>query len=94
MPSIATNPAPVSAPVIRAESWVVRWMLIAPISCEGGMVSPTSAVRMPMSEGRTRPSMAAITSTITGVTASMNASVISNVASTAYSPRIAHNTLR
>jgi hypothetical protein len=40
---------------MRAESWVVRWMPMAPMSWFGGMIWPTSAERMPVSEGRTRP---------------------------------------
>ena len=63
MPRKAITPAPVSAPAMRAESCVMRWTLIAPINWACGTVSPTSAVRMPMSDGRTIPISAAMPST-------------------------------
>src|SRR5687768_17481223 len=75
MPSVATSPAPASAPAIRAESEVVRCMLIAPTRWAAGMMSPTSAARIPMSEGRTRPISAAITNTCTGPRTPMNVRV-------------------
>ncbi|MNC91002.1 hypothetical protein D3C83_71810 [compost metagenome] len=80
MPSVATTPAPVSAPAMRAESWVVRWMLIAPINWEAGMISPTIAARIPMSDGRTRPNTAALTRTYSGLSMRVKASVITMVA--------------
>jgi len=67
----------------RAESCVVRWMLIAPISWAAGIVSATSAARIPMSEGRTSPTSAAMTNTWMGVRTSMKVNVISEVASVA-----------
>ena len=83
MPSVATSPAPVSAPMMRAESWVVRDMLIAPIKRPAGMVSPINATRIPMSEGRTMPISVAMMITCSGVRMPVKASVISAVASTA-----------
>jgi DNA-binding transcriptional LysR family regulator len=41
MPSVATSPAPASAPSIRAESCVVRETLVAPTSNRAGIDSPT-----------------------------------------------------
>ena len=58
MPRLANNPAPDSAPAIRAVSIVVREMLIAPISRSCGMMVATSAPRTPRSDGRTRPMIA------------------------------------
>ena len=59
MPSAANNPAPLSAPAIRAVSIVVREMLIAPINWSCGMMVATSAPRTPRSDGRTMPIRAA-----------------------------------
>ena len=83
MPNSARTPAPASAPATRAESLVVRAMLIAPISRSAGIVSATSAPRTPMSDGRTRPASVAMTSTSRGVTAPANASTISRAPSSA-----------
>ncbi len=63
MPSAANNPAPLSAPAMRAVSIVVREMLIAPINWSRGMMVATSALRTPRSDGRTTPITAAITKT-------------------------------
>ena len=63
MPSAANNPAPLSAPAMRAVSIVVREMLIAPISWLCGMMVATSALRTPRSDGRTMPMTAATANT-------------------------------
>jgi hypothetical protein len=55
-------------------------MLIAPSRRSGGIDSPTSAARMPMSDGRTRPMIVAITSTCTGVSAPVRMKIINVVA--------------
>jgi hypothetical protein len=47
MPNAAKSPAPNSAPAMRAESAVVRETPIVAISVPAGIVSPTSALRMP-----------------------------------------------
>ena len=83
MPNSAKTPAPASAPATRAESLVVRAMLIAPISRSFGIVSAISAARTPMSEGRTIPASVAMTSTSSGVTAPANANVIKSAPSAA-----------
>ena len=63
MPSAANNPAPESAPAMRAVSIVVRDTLIAPISRSCGMMVATSAPRTPRSDGRTSPIKPAIMKT-------------------------------
>ena len=68
---------------MRAESVVVRAMLIAAISRSDGMVSATSALRTPISEGRIAPISAAMIRTIIGVTAPAKAKVIKVAASSA-----------
>ncbi len=83
MPNSAKTPAPASAPATRAESLVVRAMLIAPISRSFGIVSATSAPRTPMSDGRTSPASVAMMSTSSGVTALANAKAIKSAPSTA-----------
>jgi hypothetical protein len=52
---------------MRAESAVVREMLMAPTRIAGGMVAPISAFRITRSEERTAPASVAITRTWTGV---------------------------
>jgi hypothetical protein len=47
MPNRANSPAPNSDPAMRAESAVVRDTPIVAISAPAGIVSPTSALRMP-----------------------------------------------
>ena len=83
MPNSANTPAPASAPATRAESLVVRAMLIAPISRSLGIVSATSAPRTPRSEGRTSPASVAMMITSSGVTTPANASTIRTAASSA-----------
>ena len=63
MPSAANNPAPESAPAMRAVSMVVRETLIAPIRRSCGMMVATSAPRTPRSDGRTSPISTAMTRT-------------------------------
>ena len=58
-------------------------MLIAPTICCVGMVSPMSAARTPMSDGRTSPSNPADITAYAGVSASMNTHSMSTLASTA-----------
>ena len=67
MPKAATTPAPASAPATLAESMLMREMPMAATRCWGGTVAPTSAVRMPMSDGRIMPASAATHSTATGL---------------------------
>ena len=74
MPKAATTPAPASAPATLAESMLVREMPIAAIRCWAGTVAPTSAVRMPMSDGRTMPARPATHSTASGSSRPMLAS--------------------
>ena len=69
-------------------------MLIAPINFSEGMVAPTSALRMPISEGRTSPITPAMASTKVGVSRPLYARVISVNASVAYTVRMATSTLR
>jgi hypothetical protein len=83
MPSNATSPAPVRAPATRAESDVVRSIPIAPTSCAAGIVSPTRAARMPMSDGLTMPVNEAITNTCIGESTPSSAKVMSTDASVA-----------
>ena len=66
MPNTAMKPVPSSAPPMRAESCVVRDRPIAATSWSCGTVAPTSALRMPMSVGRTSPDNAATASTSVG----------------------------
>jgi hypothetical protein len=63
MPKRTNIPAPASAPTMRAESEVVREMLIAPIRRSFSIVAAMSAPRTPRSEGRTRPIRKAMTKT-------------------------------
>ena len=83
MPNAANKPAPVSAPVIRAMSEVVREKLIAPVSRLGGIASATTAPRSPMSEGRTSPDTAARIRTTKGLSTPAKASAISIAATIA-----------
>ena len=48
---------------MRAESAVVRDTPIVAISAPAGIVSPTSALRMPWSDGRISPDNAAVANT-------------------------------
>ena len=83
MPSQATTPAPASAPAMRAESEVMREMPSAPSKCRGGKVCAISALRIIMSDGRTSPAKAAISSTVMGVRACPQASSMKVAASAA-----------
>ena len=83
MPNAANKPAPVSAPVIRAMSEVVREKLIAPVRRLAGIVSAITAPRSPMSDGRTRPDTAARIRTTNGLSTPANASAISTAATIA-----------
>jgi hypothetical protein len=73
MPNHATTPAPANAPAMRAESEVMREMPKVPSKWRGGKVCAIKALRIIMSEGRTRPAKAAMNSTIKGVRASTQA---------------------
>jgi hypothetical protein len=83
MPSAATSAAPLSAPAIFAESALVRSIDSAPISRLGGMVAPISALRIPMSDGRTSPASAVTANTAAGLSVPVSASVVRIDASTA-----------
>jgi hypothetical protein len=74
MPNAAITPAPASAPPTLAESIVVRDRPIAATRCVTGTVAPTSALRMPMSDGRSMPQAAATISTRVGVSPPVSAS--------------------
>ena len=74
MPKAATTPAPTSAPATLAESMLVREMPIAAIRCCGGTVALTSAVRMPMSDGRSMPATPATAITAQGLSCPVAAS--------------------
>ena len=82
MPNSANRPAPISAPMMRAASDVVREMPMAPISWSAGTMCATSAPRTPMSEGRTRPISPEMTKTIMGLNAPAQAMAIRVAAST------------
>ena len=83
MPIHATSAAPVSAPSTRAASALLRSIPSAPISQGAGMVAPISALRMPKSDGRTRPDRKATARTAAMVSVPVNASAASSAASTA-----------
>jgi hypothetical protein len=69
MPNSANSPAPNSDPAMRAESAVVRDTPIVAISAPAGIVSSTSALRMPWSDGRINPDTAATANTKAGSSA-------------------------
>jgi len=94
MPNAAMKPAPASAPPTLAESIVVREIDIADTRCTAGTVAPTSALRMPMSDGRTRPETAATISTSVGSRRPETASARITDAQTAYARRMPASTLR
>ena len=63
-------------PTLAANPRLSTWLRIR----SDGMVSLTSAARMPMSEGRTRPMMAAIPITHVGESSPVKARIISEIA--------------
>ncbi len=83
MPIIATPPAPAIAPNTRAVSDVVRVSATARSRTPGGMVWPTSAWRITMSEGRSRPASVAMVKTCHGSSCSVSVSAASAAARTA-----------
>ena len=66
MPSDWNSVAPMRAPAMRAKSCVVRENPMALTSSRSAMVSPTSALRITRSDGRTRPASAAMANTAAG----------------------------
>ena len=94
MPRNATKPAPVSAPITRALSALMRSIPIAPINSGEGMPAAISAFRMPISEGRTRPHSKATPQTSQGESSPAMAQAVSTAASTAYQARMADSTRR
>jgi hypothetical protein len=67
---------PLNAPTMRALSCVVRDTLIAPTSFSGGMMSASSALRRPRSEGRITPMIETMTMTLSGARWPVSASVM------------------
>ena len=82
MPTSATPLVPASAPATRAVSAVVREMPSAPRSISGRIVWPTSACRITLSDGRSRPATATIANTCQGLSALLSVSAVSTAAST------------
>ena len=72
---------------MRAESEVMREMPSVPSKCRGGKVCAIKALRIIMSEGRTRPAKAAMNNTIMGVRACAQANSMKVAANAAYRAR-------
>ena len=83
MPNAANMPEPASAPPTRAKSEVVREMPMAATSWSLGMLSATSAMRTPRSDGRTKPLRPAMMNTSSGVNAPAKATAMRMAASAA-----------
>ena len=83
MPSMATPAVPVSAPITRALSEVVREIPSARISRPGGMVWPTSTWRITLSDGLISPAMPAMVNTCHACSEPLQISAVSTAASSA-----------
>ena len=94
MPKAAKMAAPVMAPPARAKSEVVRDTPMAATRSSVGTLSPTSAMRTPRSDGRTRPISPVMASTTIGVRAPAKAKTMRLAASTVYAARMTQSTLR
>jgi hypothetical protein len=67
--------------MMRAESAVIREMLIAPTREPAGTVAPIRALRTPMSDGRAKPASAVVMNMYRGESMPVNTSVVMIAAS-------------